>query len=90
MERCNWILLNKTEKCGKKCSWDNPNFCAYHNYRMKLGNINRVCSVCGIGVRCKRNLCMEHGVDQRREEMNVHNKKNNALRAERRRLKKNH
>ena len=90
-QECAWILLNKTENCGRRCSTISgvaQGFCAYHNYRIKEGNINRVCSVCGIGVRSKLNLCMRHGVDKRKEEMNVHNKKNNAVRAEWNRLKK--
>ncbi len=86
---CSWILRYTTESCGRKCSKrGNESFCAYHNNLIKKDHMNRVCSVCGIGVISKFNLCAEHAVDKRKEAMNVHNKNNNALRAEWNRLKR--
>lgn len=83
---CSWVLLSNTEKCSKKCVDD---YCSYHSYLIKQGNINRVCNVCGIGVRSTLNLCMKHGTKKRREIKNdVFNKKNNSFRSEVTRLRK--
>ena len=51
---CDWLLLGKTEKCGRSCM---GKYCKVHNYRISKGGGSFACQVCGKGVKTSLELC---------------------------------
>ena len=69
VEECQWISLYKTTNCSKKLAKKGGPFCSYHRYLINKVGENHICSVCGVGVKSKTNLCIKHGVEMRNEKM---------------------
>ena len=88
---CKWISLNKTTNCGKqlaKANCESEMYCSYHNYLIRKGGENHVCSECGVGVKSKHNFCVKHGLKFKNERMKSYNDKHSIIRQEFNRLKK--
>ena len=59
MNNCNWLLIGKTSKCGKKCR---NQYCGIHMNYVRRGSTGpKPCIVCSVGVRGKNQLCVAHG-----------------------------
>ena len=85
---CSRISLNKTTTCGRQLIKRGGPYCSYHDYIVRQDRENHVCSVCGIGVKSKLNLCVYHGKKERKAIRKEHIKKNRIFRKEFNRLLK--
>ena len=85
---CTWISLYKTTNCGRQLAKEGGVYCSYHNYLIRKGRENHVCSECGVGVKSKLNFCVKHGLEFKNERMKGYNDKNSILKKEFNRLKK--
>ena len=57
---CEWLLLGKTEVCGKSCM---GKYCSVHNARIAKGGGTIPCIGCGLGVKTALARCKECGAN---------------------------
>ena len=88
VDGCEWISLYKTTNCGRQLAKKGGPYCSYHDYLIRKGSENHICSVCGVGIKSKLNLCVKHGIEERNEIMKGHNKKRSIFNNGWNRLKK--
>ena len=58
--KCVWLMLGKTEVCGKSCMGE---YCKMHSYLIRRGGGTIPCTKCGIGVKTSLAMCKGCGVD---------------------------
>ena len=53
--QCKWLMVGKTNTCGKKCVYD---YCGHHRINIrKTGFEPQPCRNCGVGTKSKSRLC---------------------------------
>ena len=78
---CAWLLLGKTELCGRSCVGE---YCKAHNARLAKGCGTCPCQTCGVGVKTSLALC--RGCGAARVRLQIWREKQRAFRAEFKRL----